>query len=162
MLQHLPADVQGKIGGVHYAPHEAEVVGQQVGALVHDEHAGGIELEPLLILPCIEVVGRLGGDIEHGLIGHSPLSTGVDDGQGVLPVAEFLLIEGVVLLRLHLGLLPLPQGDHGVESFPLLDGLPFRFVVLGGVSGLVLPPIVLYLHDNGIADIVGVFLDKLL
>ena len=162
VLQDLPADVQGEVGGVHHALHKAEAVGQQVGALVHDHHAGGVELQALLILPGVEVIGGLGGDIQHGLVGHSALGAGVDDGQGVLPVAELLLVEGVVLLGLYLGLLALPQGDLGVDGLPLLHRLPLGLIVVPGVGGLGLLAVVLHLHGNGIADIVGVFLDKLL
>ena len=162
VLQNLPADVQGEVGGVHHALDKAEVVGEQVGALVHDEHPGGVELKAFLILPGVEVVGGLLRDVEHGLIGDRPLGAGVDDGEGVLPVAELLLVESVVLLGLDLGLLPLPQGHHRVEGLPLLHRLPLRLVVLGGVLRLVLLAVVLHLHDNGVADIVGVFFDKLL
>ena len=96
MLQNLTADVQREVGGVHHALDEPEVVGEQVGALVHNEHAGGVELEALLILPGVEVVGGLLRDVEHSLIGDRPLGAGVDDGQGVLPVVELLLVKGAV------------------------------------------------------------------
>ena len=162
VLEHLPADVQGEILGVHHAPDKAEVVREQVGTLVHDEHAGAVKLKPFLILPGIEVVGGVGGDIEHGLVGDGALGAGVDHGQGVLPVPKFLLVEGVVLLRLHFALLPLPQGHHGVEGLPLLHCLPLGLVVLSGVGGLLLLTVVLHLHHDGIADIVGVFFDQLL
>ena len=162
MLEDLTADVQGEVGGVHHALDKAEAVGQQVGALVHDHHAGGIELQALLVLTGVKVIGSLGRDIEHGLVGHRALGAGVDNGQGVLPIAELFLVEGVVLLGLHLGLLPLPQGDHGVDGLPLLDGLPLGLIVVTGVLGLGLLAVVLHLHNNGVADIVGVLFDQLL
>ena len=162
MLKDFTADVQGEVGGIDNALHKAEAVGQQIGALVHDHHAGGIELQALLILPGVEVIGGLGGDIQHGLIGHGALGAGVDDGQGVLPVVELLLVEGVVLLGLYLGLLALPQGDLGVDGLPLLHRLPLGLIVLPGIGGLGLLAVVLHLHGDGIADIVGVFLDELL
>ena len=162
MLQNFTADVQGEIGGIHNALHKAEAVGQQVGALVHDHHAGGVELQALLILPGVEVIGGLGGDIQHGLIGHGALGAGVDDGQGVLPVVELLLVEGVIFLRGDLGLLPLPQRNLGVDGLPLLHRLPLGLIVVPGVGGLGLLAVVLHLHGDGVADIVGVFLDELL
>ncbi len=61
VLEHLPADVQGEILGVHHAADKAEVVRQQVGTLVHDEYAGAVKLKSFLILPGIEVVGGCGG-----------------------------------------------------------------------------------------------------
>ena len=36
VLQHLPGDVQAEILGIHQSSDEAEIIGQQVGALVHD------------------------------------------------------------------------------------------------------------------------------
>ena len=94
VLEQLPGDVQGEVLGVHHAPDKAEVVRQQVGALVHDEHAGGVELQSLLVLPGVEVVGGVGGDIEHGLVGDGALGADVwMTRQGVLPVAELLLVE---------------------------------------------------------------------
>ena len=65
VLEDLTADVQGEVSGVHHALHKAEVVGEQVGALVHDEYAGGVELQPLLVLPGVEVIGGLFGDIQQ-------------------------------------------------------------------------------------------------
>ena len=162
VLEDFTADVQGEVGGVHHALDEAEVVGQQVGALVHDHHAGGVELQALLVLPGVEVVGGFWGDIQQGLVGHRTLGAGVDDGQGVLPVHELLFVEAVVLLVGDLGLGPLPQGDHGVDGLPLLHRLPLGLVVVPGVLGLGLLAVVLHLHDDGVADVVGVLLDELL
>ena len=162
VLEDLTADVQREVGGVHHTLDKAEVVRQQIGALVHDEHTGGVELQPLLIFPGIEVIGRLLGDIKHGLIGHCTLGAGVDHRQGVLPVHELLLIKGVVLLGGHLGLLSLPQGDHGVDGLPLLHRLPLGLVVLARVGGLLLLAVVLHLHHDRVADVIRVLFDQLL
>ena len=162
VLEDFTADVQGEVGGVHHALDEAEVVGQQVGALVHDHHAGGVELQALLVLPGVEVVGGFLGEIQQGLVGHRALGAGVNDGQGVLPVHELLLVEAVVLLVGDLGLGALPQGNHGVDSLPLLHRLPLGLVVVPGVLRLGLLAVVLHLHDDGVADVVGVLLDELL
>ena len=162
VLEDLTADVQREVGGVHHTLDKAEVVRQQIGTLVHDEHTGGVELQPLLIFPGIEVIGRLLGDIKHGLIGHCTLGAGVDHRQGVLPVHELLLIKGVVLLGGHLGLLSLPQGDHGVDGLPLLHRLPLGLVVLARVGGLLLLAVVLHLHHDRVADVIRVLFDQLL
>lgn len=123
VLEHLTGDVEGEVLGVHHALDKAEVLGQQIGALVHDEHAGGVELEALLVLPGVEVIGGVGRDIEHGLVLHRALGGHVHHAQGILPVAVLLLIELVVLLRGDLALGPLPQGYHGVEGLPLVEVL---------------------------------------
>ena len=162
VLEDLTADVQGEVGGVHHALDKAEVVGQQVGALVHDEHAGGVELQALLVLPGIEVIGGLLGDIEQGLVGHRALGAGVDDGQGILPVHELLFVEAVILLGLDLSLGTLPKRHHGVDGLPLLHGLPLGLIVLAGIGRLLLLAVVLYLHHDGVADVIGVLFDEFL
>ena len=86
----------------------------------------------------------------------------MDDRERVLPVVKLLFIKGIVLLGFDLSLPPLPKRDHGIEGLPLLDRLPFGLVVLGGVLGFVLHPVVLDLHNDGIADIVGVLFNQLL
>ena len=47
-IRDSPGDVQGDIRGVHNALDKAEVIGQEVRALVHNHDPGGIELKPLL------------------------------------------------------------------------------------------------------------------
>ena len=139
----------------------AEVLGQQIGALVHDEHAGGVELEALLVLPGVEVIGGVGRDIEHGLVLHRALGGHVHHAQGILPVAVLLLIELVVLLRGDLALGPLPQGYHGVEGLPLVEVLPLGLIVVAGILGAGLLAGLVHEHDDGVVDIVGVFFDQL-
>ena len=160
MLEQFPGDVQRKVGGVHHALYKAEAVGEQVGALVHDEHAGGVELEALLILPGVEVVGGGGGDEEQGLEGHGALGGGGDGGQGGLPVAKLLPVEAVVLFLLHLGTGALPQGHHGVDGLFLHHRLPLGLVVVRGILRLLLLPVVLHLHADGVADIVGILFNQ--
>ena len=79
VLEHFPRDVEAQVLGIDEAPHKAEMVGQQVGALVHDQHAAGIKLEPLLILFGVVVVGGVGRDKQQGVIGGSALGAAVDD-----------------------------------------------------------------------------------
>ena len=62
VLEQLPGDVQGQVGRVHHPPDEAEVLRQQVGALVHDEDAIGVQLQPFLILLGVVVEGGGAGD----------------------------------------------------------------------------------------------------
>ena len=61
VLEHFPADVQGQILTVHNAPDEAEVLGQQILTVLHDHHAGGVQLQSPLEVLGVEVEGRLGG-----------------------------------------------------------------------------------------------------
>ena len=54
LLQHLTADVQAQVLAVHDALDEAEVVGQQVGALLHDEDAGCVQSQTLFVVLGVE------------------------------------------------------------------------------------------------------------
>ena len=136
MLEHLTADVEAQVGGVHHAPDEAEVVGHQVLAVLHDHDAGGVELQALLVVLGVEVIGGLGGDVEQGLVGDGALDADRDVGQGLFKVIELVLVEAVVLLVGHVLLGLLPHGDHGVQGGELGVGLP--------LGGLLLAVLVLF------------------
>ena len=158
LLQHLTADVQAQVLAVHDALDEAEVVGQQVGALFHDQHAGSVQGQTLLVLLGVEVVGAVAGHEQQGVVVGSALGAAHDDPGGVGIVAELVLIEGVVFLIGHFALLLLPDGDHAVQGLQLGVGLPLGLVVLGlGVRFRLLAAL-FALHLDGIAHIVAVFL----
>ena len=53
LLQSLAADVEGNVGRVDHATHEVEVVGQQIGALLHDQHVGAVKREAFLVILAI-------------------------------------------------------------------------------------------------------------
>ena len=158
LLQHLTADVQAQVLTVHDALDEAEVVGQQVGALFHDQHAGSVQGQTLLVLLGVEVVGAVAGHEQQGVVVGSALGAAHDDPGRVGIVAELVLIEGVVFLIGHFALLLLPDGDHAVQGLQLGVGLPLGLVVLGlGVRFRLLTAL-FALHLDGIAHIVAVFL----
>ena len=157
VLEHLAGDVQAQILGVHHALDEAEVLRQQVGAVLIDQHAGRIELQALFIVGGIEIVWRAFGDEQQGLVGQAALHAGIHRGDGVLEVHELLLVEFVVLLLAHVLFGPLPQGHHGVEGLVLDDGFPLGLLA---VLGPLLPLLRLHLHADRIADIVGILLDQ--
>ena len=131
---------------------------QQVGAVLHDHHAGGVELQTGFIILGVEVVGRLAGDVQQGLIGHSTLHREVQHAQRLLVVKELLPVEAVVLLLRHVLLILLPQGDHGVQGLILPDrlilDLAALFLGLYRLTGL-------HIHHNGVADVVRVLVDQL-
>ena len=156
VLQHFPADVQGKVLAVYHAPDKAEVLRQQILTGIHDHHAAGIELQAPLEVLGVEIVGCLGGDIQQGLEGNLALGAEVDHPQGLVVVVELILIEGVIFFLGHVLLILLPQGDHGVEGGHL--GVAFVFgLILGRI--LLLPGL-LHLHADGVADVVGILGDQ--
>ena len=152
MLQHFPADVQAEILAVHNAPDETEVFRQQVGAVLHDHHAGGIQLQAGLVVLGVEIVGGLLGDIQQSLEGDGTLGAGMNHPQGLIVVEELLPVEGFILLLGHILLCPLPDGHHGVQGFHLGVGLILGLVLVAAL----LHPGLLHLHADGVADIVGI------
>ena len=157
MLEHLTGDVQGYVGRVHHALDKAQVVGQQIGAVLHDQHTAGVELQSLLIILGVEIIGRLAGDEQQRLIGDRALHGDGEHSLGRHIVKELFLIELVVFLVAHLALAALPQGHHAVDGLHFLDVL-----VLGLVVGAALLAAVgRHLHLDGVADIVGILADQL-
>jgi hypothetical protein len=99
LLEHLTRDVERQVVGVDDALHEAELLGDQFLAVVHDEHAAHLELDVVLLLLALEEVLRraLRGE-EHGLELELALDAEVLDGQVVLPVVGQALLERALLL----------------------------------------------------------------
>ena len=160
MLEHLTGDVQRQVLGIHQALDKAVAVRQQVGAFLHDEHAAGVELQPLFVLPGVVVHGSGLGDEQQGRVSGGALGGGADHLQGLLPVVEFFLVEGPQLLVADFGTGLLPDGGHAVEGFGLEYGLVLR--VLAVHAGALFHLGVLHFHENGIADVVGILLHQLL
>ena len=157
MLQQFPGNIQIQIRGVHYAPDEVEALRHQIGALVHDHHAGGVQLQAaLVVLGVVPAVG-LGRDEQHGLVGHGTLGGHGDDAQRRVGIGKPLLVELVVLLLGDVALLPLPQGHHAVQSLPL----EFLLVLRVLLSAALLQHRMGHLHADGEADIVRILLHQL-
>ena len=121
--------------------------------VLHDHHAGGVQLQTCLEILGVEVIGSLGGHIEQGLVADGALGTDMDPGQGLLVVVELLPVEGIVLLLGHVLLGTLPQGHHGVEGVEL-------GVILVLILGALLDSGLGDLHADGVADVVGILADK--
>ena len=153
VLEHLTGDVEAQILRIDQTLHKAETVGQQVRALLHNQHAGGIELEPFFILATVVVIRRAGRDEQQCVIGRCALGAAVDHPHRVLIIKEFVLIEIVVILIGDLGFALLPNRHHAVKR--LVHRILF-------ILGLVLRAALLdagcrHIHPNRVADIVGVF-----
>ena len=153
MLEHFTADVQAQVLAVHHAPDEAEVLGQQILAVFHDHHTGGIELQTPLEVFGIVVVGCLAGNKQQGLKADASLGADMDPAQGLLVVEELFPVECVILRIGHIVLAPLPDGHHGVQGLHL--GVGFVLVGIFLLAGLG------DLHTDGIADIIGILTDQL-
>ena len=164
VLEHFTADVQRQILTVHHAADETEMLGQQVFAVVHDQHAAAVQLQSPLVILGVEIVGRFAGDIQQRLEGNVALHVVVDGAQGLIVVEELVPVEGLVLFFRDVLLVPLPDGHHRVQGLHLGVGL-----VLGRFIFLTLGVLVLRLlhgtglgdlHPDGVADIVGILADQ--
>ena len=164
VLEHFTADVQGQVLTVHHAADETEMLGQQVFAVVHDQHAAAVQLQAPLVILGIEIVGRLAGDIQQRLEGNVALHVVVDGAQGLIVVEELVPVEGLILFLGNVLLVPLPDGHHGVQGLHLGVGL-----VLGRFIFLALGVLVLRLlhgtglgdfHLDGVADVIGILPDQ--
>jgi len=154
MLQHFPGDVQAQILRVDHAAHEAEAVGQQIGAVFHDHHAGGVQLQALLEVLGVEIIRCFRGDEQQRLVCDRALDVRVNDGQRIFKVKEFLFIEIVVFLVGDVLFIPVPDRDHGVERLDLGIGLIFGLVA---VFRALLHAALFNRHADGVADIIGIF-----
>ena len=122
LLQDLPGDVQRQVGRVHHALDEAQVVGHQLAAVVHDEHALDVELQAAAAVALEQVVRGAGRDEEQGLVLEGALRLHVDDLERVGPVVADVPVELVVLLVVDLRARPRPERLHRVERVGRLAG----------------------------------------
>ena len=148
--------------GIHDAAHEVVVVGQQVGALVHDEDVGAVERETLLVVLAVQVERGAAGDEQQRVILERALGMEAHCAGRVLEVVEGRLIELVVVLVGHVGAALLPNRGHGVDGIELLVVLILRCVILAGVLGALLLAALGDHHLDGIAHVVAVALDEVL
>jgi len=100
VLEILSGDVEGEIFRVDHTSDEAEVLGDEILAVVHDEHSSDVELDVVFLLLGLE-------HVEGGTLGHEDdrfeLETALNGEllhcQVVLPIVGQTLVKvGVVLL----------------------------------------------------------------
>ena len=126
VLEILSADVEREVLGVDDTSNEAEVLGDQFLAVVHDEDSPDVELDVVfLLLGLKHVEGSAFGDEDDGFELESSFDGELLDGEMVLPVVGQAFVEvGVVFLGDLFGLLH-PDGlvlVEGILNFLLLKG----------------------------------------
>lgn len=121
LLEHLTRDVEGEVLGVDHALDEPEPLGDELAAVVRDEHAAHVQLDVVgLLLALEEVEGRAAGDEQHRAELELALDGEVLDGEVVLPVVGDGLVERGVLLLGDLGGVADPQRLLLVDLDPLV------------------------------------------
>ena len=112
------------------------MVGQQVLALLHDQHVGAVQFQALLVILAVQVVRRAAGDEQQRVVGQRALGVDGERGGRVGEVVEGLLVELVVLFLLYVGLAALPDRHHGVDGLDLGVLFVLGLVVVAGILGL--------------------------
>lgn len=190
LLKGLTGDVKGKILRVNNTADEAEPLGHEVLAVVHDEDTANVELDLVLLLGVATLE-----HVEGSTLGHEEESAELEvtldgevlGGKGSLPVVGDALVEGIVLLGGDIIGLTHPDGLLVVEELPLrgdlldllglllllavfllvghvldLGGITLLFLFLLFVVGDLLLGLLLNQEVDGEADELGVLLDEVL
>ena len=161
LLQELTRDVQREVRRVDETFHEAQVVRQQVLALVHDKDMAAVELQARLVIRLVEIERCMRRDGQECRILDRAFGLRVEDLHRVLPLVELMLEELVVLFFLDIRLVLRPERLHGVQRarldlFDLIGALDLlAFLVLRRLLES-------EVHLDWVADVVAVLLDEAL
>ncbi len=136
VLQRFARDVERQVVACHDAAHEAEIIGQKLFALVHDQDIRTIERKAFLEIARIEVVGRAARNEQQRIVGQRAFRMQGNRAQRIGEVVEVRLVEFGVFLVGHVGALALPDRHHGIHGLELRVLLVFRLVVVAGIFGL--------------------------
>merc|ERR1712106_985050 len=111
VLQHFTGNVEGKILRVDDTLDEVEIVGNEVGAVVHDKHATHVELDVAVFLGLAleRVHGRALGHVEHGAELEVTLHREVLHGKVLFPVVAEALVKLGILLMGNVISIPEPE-----------------------------------------------------
>ena len=128
LLEDFAADVEGQIFAVDDAADEAEVLGEQLFGVVHDEDAFDVELDADLVLGLVEIERGFGGDVEERGVFEAAFGAGVEPEERVLRVAGDGLVElfVVVVGELVFGATPESAGGVDLLGGADLDRTSFR------------------------------------
>ena len=85
LLQDLAADVERKIFAVDDAAHEAQVLGQQLLGIVHDEDAFHVELHAHLVFRLVEIQWSLRGNVEKRGVFKASFGLGMEPEERICP-----------------------------------------------------------------------------
>mmetsp|Transcript_40471 Transcript_40471/g.120726 ORF Transcript_40471/g.120726 Transcript_40471/m.120726 type:complete len:506 (+) Transcript_40471:132-1649(+) len=121
LLQRLARDVERQVLTVDDALDKAEVVRDEVLAVVHDEHAAHIQLDVVQLLLLVKHVERCTARHKQNRLElQLPLNTEVLDRKVLLPVVRDRLVEGSILLLGDLVRVAHPDGLLLVQEVPLV------------------------------------------
>ena len=123
LLQDLAGDVERQVVRVDDTLDEAQVLGDERLAVVHDEHALDVELHAALGVAPEQVHRRVAGEEQQRLVLERALGRQLDRLQRLAPVVADVPVELGVLLLGHVLLRPRPQRLRELTvSSPTPDG----------------------------------------
>ena len=149
-LEHLPADVEGKVFGIDDSMREAQVGGKQLFFVIRYEHTLHVQLDAGSVIHKEQIKRGFLGNVEQRRVLQGALGLGVDEVQRVLGVMADRSVELVVVLVLDFVLGFSPESRCGVY---LLDLLFSFFSLLSLAFHLFVVQI------DGKGNVVGVLLD---
>ena len=155
LLQCFSRNIEAQIGAVNKTFYKAEIVGQKVGTFIHNQNAVCVKLKSLFIILWIKIHRRILRD-EHKCVKCSrALLLCVYNKRRVVVIIELLLIKLIIFLGFDFAFILSPKRNHRVENFivNLVDVLAL-FVGVGHSR--------CHFHHNRVANIIAVFLNKLL
>ncbi len=118
LLKHFAGHVEGDVFRVYNAAHKAQIFGDKIATLIHDEDASHIELDTSVRhFSVVEVVGRDRRNKEQGLRFEVALHLARDAQQRLLEVVADVLVELFVFLVGHVAVGTRPNRLHRVQRF---------------------------------------------
>ena len=162
LLQRLARDVERHVGGIHDAADKVVVVGQQVVALLHNQHVGAVERQALLVVLAVQIERGAARHKQQGVVLERTLGMEADSACRIVKVVERGLVELVVILLLNVGAALFPDRRHGVDGFELLVVLVLGLVIVASILGLGLLTALGHHHLDRVAHIVAVLLNQAL
>src|SRR5574344_886358 len=160
LLEHFPRDVEREIIAVDETLDELQIVRDQRFAFLLDEDPLRIEIESLLVILAIKVIGGMRRDIKKRIVENRSFDMKGNREERLLVIIEFALIEIVEHLRGDLFGVLLPKRDHRIEGLVLDHVIVFAFDRLAILIELRLGGG--HIHLDRITDVVAVFLDQVL
>ena len=98
ILQELAGNIQRQVVGIHHTFDKAQVHGQKLLGIIHDEDALHIELEAARFFPLIKVKRRFGRNVNQACIVQLALYPVMAPFQRVLKIMGCVLVKSLVLI----------------------------------------------------------------
>ena len=161
-MQRLTRNIERHVGRVHDTAHKVVVVGQQVVALLHNQHVGAVERQALLVVLAVQIERGAARHKQQGIVLERALGMEADGARWIVKVVERGLVELVIVLLLNIGAVLLPDRRHGVDGLELLVVLVLGRVVIASILGLGLLAALGHHHLDRVTHIVAVLLNQAL